>query len=123
MTAVAFDGRYGSAPTVPGERRRLRGDQTWRADRPEPPRAHYPGSMAEQAWTELPEPVRARLAEVASVAVAELPAAEVPAGLRRLTKFTPSKRARLGARALLGELRDSAAFRAAVLAWWEEHRP
>jgi hypothetical protein len=79
--------------------------------------------MAEQAWTELPEPVRARLAEVASVAVAELPAAEVPAGLRRLTKFTPSKRARLGARALLGELRDSAAFRAAVLAWWEEHRP
>ncbi|HEX4249604.1 MAG TPA: NYN domain-containing protein [Pseudonocardia sp.] len=79
--------------------------------------------MAEQAWIELPEPVRVRLAEVASVAVAELPAAEVPASLRRLTKFTPSKRARLGAKALLGELQDSAAFRAAVLAWWEEHRP
>jgi predicted RNA-binding protein with PIN domain len=79
--------------------------------------------MAEQAWTELPEPVRARLAEVASVAVGELPVAELPAGLRRLAKFTPSKRARLGARMLLGELRDSAAFRAAVLAWWDEHRP
>jgi len=79
--------------------------------------------MAEQAWTELPEPVRARLAEVASVAVGELPIAELPAGLRRLAKFTPSKRARLGARMLLGELRDSAAFRAAVLAWWDEHRP
>jgi predicted RNA-binding protein with PIN domain len=79
--------------------------------------------MAEQAWTELPEPVRARLAEVASVAVGELPTAELPAGLRRLAKFTPSKRARLGARMLLSELRDSAAFRAAVLAWWDEHRP
>jgi predicted RNA-binding protein with PIN domain len=79
--------------------------------------------MAEQAWTELPEPVRARLAEVASVAVGELPAVEVPPGLRRLAKFTPSKRARLGARALVGELKDSAAFRAAVLAWWDEHRP
>jgi predicted RNA-binding protein with PIN domain len=79
--------------------------------------------MAEQAWTELPESVRARLAEVASVAVGELPIAELPAGLRRLARFTPSKRARLGARLLLGELRDSAAFRAAVLAWWDEHRP
>jgi len=79
--------------------------------------------MAEQAWTELPEPVRARLAEVASVAVGELPPAEVPASLRRLAKFTPSKRARLGARVLLGELQDSTAFRAAVLAWWDEHRP
>jgi len=79
--------------------------------------------MAEQAWTELPEPVRARLAEVASVAVGELPAADVPPGLRRLAKFTPSKRARLGARALVGELKESAAFRAAVLAWWDEHRP
>jgi len=79
--------------------------------------------MAEQAWTGLPEPVRARLAEVASVAVGELPSVEVPAALRRFVKFTPSKRARLGARALLAELRDSAAFRAGVLAWWEEHRP
>ena len=79
--------------------------------------------MAEQAWTGLPEPVRARLAEVASVAVGELPSVEVPAALRRFVKFTPSKRARLGARALLAELRDSAAFRAGVLAWWDEHRP
>jgi len=79
--------------------------------------------MAEQAWTELPEPVRARLAEVASVAVGELPPPEVPTSLRRFAKFTPSKRARLAAKVLLGELHDSSAFRAAVLAWWDEHRP
>jgi predicted RNA-binding protein with PIN domain len=77
--------------------------------------------MAEQAWTGLPEPVRARLAEIASVAVGELPPAEVPPRLRRLAQFTPSKRARLGARALVGELRSSPAFRAAVVTWWTEH--
>jgi predicted RNA-binding protein with PIN domain len=79
--------------------------------------------MAELAWTELPEPVRARLAELASLAVRELPPADVPAPLRKLARFTPSKRARLGARPLLAELSGSAAFRAAVLAWWTEGRP
>jgi predicted RNA-binding protein with PIN domain len=79
--------------------------------------------MAELDWTELPEPVRARLAEAAAVTVGELPAAEVPAPLRRLARFTPGKRARLGARPLLGELHESPAFRTAVLAWWTEHRP
>ena len=74
-------------------------------------------------WSGLPDPVRARLAEVASVTVGELPAAEVPAALRRFVRFTPGKRARLGARALLAELAGSDAFRAAVLAWWGEHRP
>ncbi|HEY4007961.1 MAG TPA: NYN domain-containing protein [Pseudonocardia sp.] len=79
--------------------------------------------MVERAWTGLPEPVRARLAEVASVAMGELPRADLPATLRPLARFTPTKRARLGARALLQELGESAAFRAAVLAWWAEYRP
>jgi predicted RNA-binding protein with PIN domain len=83
----------------------------------------YPGVMAELQWTELPEPVRTRLAEVASLAIGELPSADVPSPLRRLARFTPSKRARLGARPLLAELRESAIFRAAVLAWWAEQRP
>ena len=37
--------------------------------------------------------------------------------------FTPAKRAKLGGPALLAELAGSAAFRAAVMAWWDEHRP
>jgi predicted RNA-binding protein with PIN domain len=72
---------------------------------------------------ELPEPVKARLAEVASVALGELPSEDLPTGLRRLARFAPAKRGRLGARALLNELFSSAVFRTAVLAWWEEHRP
>ncbi len=74
-------------------------------------------------WDRLPEPVRGRLAEVAAAAVAELPVADVPVPLRRLVRFTPAKRAKLGGPALLAELRSDAAFRTAVLAWWDEHRP
>ncbi|HEY2205688.1 MAG TPA: NYN domain-containing protein [Pseudonocardia sp.] len=79
--------------------------------------------MAEQEWTALPEPVRARMAELAAAAVGELPPVDVPAGLRRLARFTPSKRARLGSRQLVAELRCSAAFRASVLAWWQRTHP
>jgi predicted RNA-binding protein with PIN domain len=79
--------------------------------------------MGGQGWTALPEPVRVRLAEIASVAVGELPLSDVPPTLRRLARFTPTKRARLGARRLLAELHSSSAFRAAVLAWWMQHRP
>lgn len=75
------------------------------------------------SWSRYPESVRSRLAEVASVAVGALPTDDVPVPLRRLARFTPAKRARLGRSALLGELETSAAFRAAVVAWWVEHRP
>jgi len=79
--------------------------------------------MAEPvAWDQLPEPLRARLAEVAASAVAGIPLAEVPVPLRRLARFTPGKRARLGGPALLAALRGSAEFRTAVLTWWDEHR-
>ncbi len=74
-------------------------------------------------WSALPEPLRARLADVAATAVGEMPAADVPVALRRIAGFTPAKRARLGGAALLRELAASAAFRAAVVAWWDEHRP
>ena len=52
-----------------------------------------------------------------------MPAADVPHGLRRIAGFTPAKRAKLGGPALLAELAGSTAFRAAVVAWWDEHRP
>ena len=75
------------------------------------------------AWNRLPESIRSRLAEAASVAVGGLPDDDVPLPLRRLARFTPAKRARLGRAALLGELEASAAFRSTVVAWWQEHRP
>jgi predicted RNA-binding protein with PIN domain len=74
-------------------------------------------------WSALPDPLRVRLADVAAIAVGEMPATDVPAGLRRIAGFTPAKRAKLGGAALLAELAASAAFRAAVVAWWDEHRP
>lgn len=80
--------------------------------------------MAEAvAWEQLPEPLRARLADVAAAAVGGMPDAEVPVPLRRLARFTPAKRAKLGAPALVAQLHSSPAFRAAVIAWWVEHRP
>jgi predicted RNA-binding protein with PIN domain len=100
------------------------------ADRPEPAPAGAsvrtddgePGPRG-APWTRFPESVRSRLAEAASVAVGALPPDEVPAPLRRLARFTPAKRTRLGRPALLAELESSAAFRASVVAWWQEHRP
>jgi predicted RNA-binding protein with PIN domain len=77
--------------------------------------------VGERLWEELPTPLRARLAEMAATAVGGLPAADVPATLRQLARFTPRKRARAGAGQLIGELAGSPAFRSTVLAWWVEH--
>src|ERR687895_614886 len=74
-------------------------------------------------WAKLPEALRSRLAEIAATAVGAMPAVDVPVPLRRLARFTPAKRAKLGGPALTAELEASAAFRTAVVAWWEEHRP
>jgi predicted RNA-binding protein with PIN domain len=74
-------------------------------------------------WSALPEPLRARLADIAATAVGDMPNTDVPAALRRISGFTPAKRAKLGGSALLAELTGSSAFRAAVVAWWDEHRP
>lgn len=74
-------------------------------------------------WDRLPEPVRLRIAESASTALTGLPPAEVPLRLRRFVRFAPAKRARLAAGPLLHELAESPAFRTAVVAWWDEHRP
>ena len=67
--------------------------------------------------------MRSRLAELAATAVGAMPAADVPVPLRRLARFTPAKRAKLGGPALTAELAASAAFRGRGVAWWEEHRP
>src|SRR4051812_681439 len=62
-------------------------------------------------WTRLPDAVRARLADAAATAVGGMPAAEVPVSLRRLARFTPAKRAKLGGQALTTELAASPVFR------------
>src|SRR5919106_2639303 len=74
-------------------------------------------------WAKLPDAVRSRLAELAATAVGAMPVTDIPVPVRRLARFTPAKRAKLGGPALTGELAVSAAFRTAVVAWWEEHRP
>lgn len=81
------------------------------------------GAAISVDWSRLPEPLAARMAEVAAAAVGGMPEAEVPVPLRRLARFTPAKRAKLGGPALVAELRGSTAFRAAVVAWWDENRP
>jgi predicted RNA-binding protein with PIN domain len=91
--------------------------------------AHGPpeqgGAAAPSAvdWSRLPDAVRSRLADLAATAVGGLPSSDVPTPLRRLARFTPAKRAKLGGPALTAELSSSAMFRAVVVAWWEEHRP
>ncbi|HEX6356302.1 NYN domain-containing protein [Actinophytocola sp.] len=74
-------------------------------------------------WTALPDAVRARIAEIGADALGALPKVDVPQQLRAVARFTPAKRARLGAGGIITSLRDSAAFRTAVVEWCREHRP
>jgi len=92
---------------------------------PTPP-ASVDGAAAEVRstvdWDLLPEPVRDRVAELAAAALGRLPAVDIPRQLRPVARFAPAKRAKLGRAALLGTLRDSGAFRVAVLEWLRGHR-
>ena len=74
-------------------------------------------------WTELPEGVRARLAELAADAVTHLPAMDIPQPVRAVARFAPAKRAKLGGGALMLGLHNYPAFRAAVTDWARQHRP
>ena len=74
-------------------------------------------------WSALPDAVRGRIAELGAEAIGALPAVDVPHQLRAVARFTPAKRARLGGAPLIANLRDSAAFRTAVVEWCRQHRP
>lgn len=74
-------------------------------------------------WTVLPDAVRTRIAELGADALGALPKVDVPQQLRAVARFTPAKRARLGAGAIIASLRGSVAFRTAVVEWCREHRP
>jgi predicted RNA-binding protein with PIN domain len=74
-------------------------------------------------WSGLPDAVRTRIAELAAEAIGVLPRVDIPQQLRPVARFAPAKRARLGAGAIMASLRDSVAFRTAVVEWCREHRP
>ncbi|MFL6141220.1 MAG: NYN domain-containing protein [Labedaea sp.] len=74
-------------------------------------------------WTGLPDAVRGKLAELGAEAIGVLPRVDIPQPLRAVARFAPAKRARLGAGAIMASLRDSVAFRTAVVEWCREHRP
>lgn len=73
-------------------------------------------------WAALPAGVRDRIVQLAAAALGKLPAADIPRQLRPVARFAPRKRAKLGATAIFGALRESTAFRTAVLEWLREHR-
>ncbi|HET9138733.1 NYN domain-containing protein [Actinophytocola sp.] len=82
-----------------------------------------PANVSTVDWTRLPDAVRARLAELGAEAVGVLPRVDIPQQLRAVARFAPAKRARLGGGTIVASLRDSVAFRTAVVEWIREHRP
>ncbi len=63
----------------------------------------------------LPEPVRSRVVALAAAALAAMSEQEVPSALRKVARFTPAKRARLGAADLLATVEADPVFRQRVL--------
>ncbi|WP_329102616.1 NYN domain-containing protein [Micromonospora sp. NBC_01699] len=59
----------------------------------------------------LPEPVRQRIVALTAVALSGLPNEELPVPLRRVAKFAPNRRARLGAPMIAGQLAGDPLFR------------
>lgn len=59
----------------------------------------------------LPEPVRQRIVALTAVALPGLPNEEVPVPLRRVAKFAPNRRARLGAPMIATQLASDPLFR------------
>ncbi|WP_209707882.1 NYN domain-containing protein [Crossiella equi] len=93
---------------------------------PEPGPSAVDGARAEEpepGFDALPEPVRARLAELSAEALGTMAQVDIPQPLRPVARFAPAKRAKLGAGALVAALRESAVFRNAVVQWCREHRP
>ncbi|MFI6757881.1 NYN domain-containing protein [Micromonospora sp. NPDC050417] len=59
----------------------------------------------------LPEPVRQRIVALTAVALPGLPTEELPVPLRRVAKFAPNRRARLGAPMIAAQLASDPLFR------------
>ncbi|MFF5172007.1 NYN domain-containing protein [Micromonospora sp. NPDC000089] len=89
---------------------------------PEPTPAEPAPTAADSAPTAaepeptLPEPVRQRIVALTATVLPVLPADEVPVPLRRVAKFAPNRRARLGAPAIAAQLTADPLFRQRVTA-------
>jgi predicted RNA-binding protein with PIN domain len=59
----------------------------------------------------LPEPVRQRITTLAAAALPGMPADEMPIPLRRVARFAPNRRARLGAQSIAAQLASDPLFR------------
>src|SRR3954451_22914620 len=59
----------------------------------------------------LPEPVRQRVTALAAAALPGLPGDEIPMALRRVARFAPNRRARLGGREIAAQLTSDPLFR------------
>ncbi|MEV4759161.1 NYN domain-containing protein [Micromonospora sp. NPDC049559] len=64
----------------------------------------------------LPEPVRQRIVTLAAAVLTALPGDELPVPLRRVARFTPNRRARLGGPAIAAQLSADPLFRQRVAA-------
>ena len=74
-----------------------------------------PGYESQVSAAELPFAVRARVIALADETLAVLAEEDVPASLRAVRRFTPAKRARLGAASLGAALETEPTFRQAVV--------
>ncbi|MFY1686959.1 NYN domain-containing protein [Plantactinospora sp. WMMB782] len=81
----------------------------------DPPDGAGPGAgEAGEPEPTLPEPVRARIVSLAAAALPTLPAEELPPPLRRVAKFAPNRRARLGGGPIATQLAADPLFRQRV---------
>ncbi|MGC4764305.1 NYN domain-containing protein [Micromonospora sp. DT46] len=85
------------------------------ASAPEPEAAE-PEAAAPEPEPVLPEAVRQRIVALTATVLPGLPADEVPVPLRRVAKFAPNRRARLGAPAIAAQLAADPLFRQRITA-------
>jgi predicted RNA-binding protein with PIN domain len=88
------------------------------SDRMTAPSEPIGGESSPEPVTEpvLPDPVRQRVVALVATAIGGLPEDQLPAPLRRIAKFAPNRRARLGARPIAAQLSADPAFRQRVAA-------
>ena len=82
-----------------------------------------PSNPSGETSRELPPSVRSRVIALADETLAAIPTDEVPSSLRAVRRFTPAKRARLGAASIGAALEGEPDFRAAVVARVREALP
>ena len=81
------------------------------AQEPNPDRDPPAGQPAVASPEPLPEPVRARVVSLSAEALSRVPADQIPAALRRVASFTPTRRARLASTQIASAIEADDVFR------------